>query len=192
MKPPPPTVESTWSNTRLVEECVRGNDRAWQAIIQRYKNLVYSVALSYGAGQEDAADIFQSVWLDLFHELPRLREAEALQGWLKRVAIHKSYQWKRQRVAVEAEDGEKPVDIPSEDALTPEILQNLEREQMVRDAMEQLPPRCRRMIIMLFFEQPPIPYADVAEFLGLAKGSIGFIRARCLKKLKTILEARGF
>src|SRR5579863_6235061 len=92
---PPP--ESGWSNTRLVEECVRGNERAWHAIVNRYKNLVYSIALSYGADQDDAADIFQSVWLDLFNELPRLREAEALQGWLKRVAIHKSYHWKRQR-----------------------------------------------------------------------------------------------
>jgi RNA polymerase sigma factor (sigma-70 family) len=192
VKPISSTVESTWSNTRLVEECVRGNDRAWHAIVQRYKNLVYSVALSYGAGPEDAADIFQSVWLELFNELPRLREAEALQGWLKRVAIHKSYQWKRQRAAAETDGVDETGEIAAYDALTPEILQNLEREQMVREAMDQLPPRCRKMIEMLFFEQPPVPYAEVAERLCLAKGSIGFIRGRCLKKLKMILESKGF
>src|SRR5580658_2647089 len=95
--------ESGWTNTRLVEECVRGNEQAWYAIVNRYKNLVYSIALSYGAGEADAADIFQSVWLDLFNELPRLREAEALQGWLKRVTIHHAYRWKRQHASTEAE-----------------------------------------------------------------------------------------
>jgi RNA polymerase sigma factor (sigma-70 family) len=175
-----------------VEECVRGNERAWYAIVNRYKNLVYSIALSYGAGEEDAADIFQLVWLELFNELPRLREAEALQGWLKRVAIHKAYQWKQKRLptAVESVDGDE--EIPSDGALTPETMQSIEREQMVREAVATLSPRCREMVELLFFKQPPLPYADVAGRLGLARGSIGFIRGRCLKQLKTILKSKGF
>jgi hypothetical protein len=44
----------------------------------------------------------------------------------------------------------------------------------------------------LFFEQPPMPYDEVARRLRLAKGSIGFIRGRCLKRLKDILETKGF
>ena len=63
---------------------------------------------------------------------------------------------------------------------------------MVREAIDALPPRCREMIELLFFEQPPLPYAEVARRLNLAPGSIGFIRGRCLKRLKQILEERGF
>jgi hypothetical protein len=48
------------------------------------------------------------------------------------------------------------------------------------------------MIEMLFFEHPPLPYNDVAKRLSLATGSIGFIRGRCLKRLKKILEEKGF
>jgi hypothetical protein len=48
------------------------------------------------------------------------------------------------------------------------------------------------MIRLLFFEHPPLRYEDVARKLGLAPGSIGFIRGRCLKRLKKILEERGF
>jgi RNA polymerase sigma factor (sigma-70 family) len=72
------------------------------------------------------------------------------------------------------------------------MVAELEREQLVRDAIAQLPPRCREMIELLFFESPPLPYADVAQRLGLARGSIGFIRGRCLERLKKILEAKGF
>jgi hypothetical protein len=45
---------------------------------------------------------------------------------------------------------------------------------------------------MLFFEQPPRPYRQVARSLGLAAGSIGFIRGRCLTRLRRELERRGF
>jgi len=55
-----------------------------------------------------------------------------------------------------------------------------------------LSPRCERMVRMLFFENPPRPYQEVARELDLATGSIGFIRGRCLEKLKKQLEKMGF
>ena len=82
--------------------------------------------------------------------------------------------------------------LSTNDLIPPDVLAEVEREQMVRDAIAQLPPRCRQMIEMLFFEHPPLPYNDVARRLSLATGSIGFIRGRCLKRLKKILEEKGF
>jgi DNA-directed RNA polymerase specialized sigma24 family protein len=58
--------------------------------------------------------------------------------------------------------------------------------------MDRLSPRCREMIRMLFFEQPPLRYTEAARRLNLAPGSIGFIRGRCLKRLKKFLEEKGF
>ncbi len=55
-----------------------------------------------------------------------------------------------------------------------------------------MPARCRKLVEMLFYGQPPPPYAEVAARLGLATGSIGFIRGRCLKKLEAGLKAGGF
>lgn len=184
---------SGWTNSRLVEECRRGNQQAWHVLVDRYKNLIYSIALRYGAPHQDAADIFQRVCLDLFNELPRLRDAEALQGWLIRVTTHKCYHWKRRQSARESEWDEDGMAARSADAAAPpDMVAELEREQLVRDAIAQLPPRCREMIELLFFESPPLPYADVAQRLRLARGSIGFIRGRCLERLKKILEAKGF
>jgi DNA-directed RNA polymerase specialized sigma24 family protein len=80
----------------------------------------------------------------------------------------------------------------AEATVPPDLVADLEQEQLVQDAIAQLPPRCREMIELLFFESPPLPYADVARRLRLATGSIGFIRGRCLERLKKILEAKGF
>jgi len=182
-----------WTKSSLDEECRRGNQQAWHVLVNRYKNLIYSIALRYGAPHQDAADIFQRVCLDLFNELPRLRDAEALQGWLIRVTTHKCYHWKRRKSSRESEWDEDGMAARSADAAAPpDMVAELEREQLVRDAIAQLPPRCREMIELLFFESPPLPYADVAQRLGLARGSIGFIRGRCLERLKKILEAKGF
>jgi len=181
-----------WSNARLVEECVRGNERAWCLLVDRYKNLVYSIPLRYKAPPQAAADIFQAVCLDLFHELPRIRDAEALQGWLIRVTTHKCYHWRRQQTAVPEDWKDGRPEPPSGDELPPDMLMELEREQLVRDAIAQLPPRCREIIEPLFFEQPPVAFAQVAQWLRPSTGSIGFIRGRSLRRLKQILEGKGF
>lgn len=181
-----------WTNTRLVEECLRGNEQAWNVLVDRYKGLVYSIPIRYGAMQQDAADIFQAVCLDLFNELPRLRDAEALQGWLIRVTTHKCYRWKRQQSLAVADLEDQEVERATANGVHPDLMAELEQEQLIRQAMTELSPRCRQMIELLFFEQPPLPYEEVAKRLRLAKGSIGFIRGRCLRRLKDILETKGF
>ncbi|HLK18666.1 MAG TPA: sigma-70 family RNA polymerase sigma factor [Bryobacteraceae bacterium] len=183
--------ERSWSDEELLQECLQGNEQAWGALIDKYRNLVYSVPVKYRMPPEDAADVFQAVWTDLFSELPRLRSAGALRSWLITVAGHKCYQWKRKESIrnLGSSPGLEPVD---PQATFVDWRQQVEREQMLRDAIEELPERCREMVRLLFYQQPPSPYKEVADRLGLAEGSIGFIRGRCLKKLRTALETMGF
>ena len=71
-------------------------------------------------------------------------------------------------------------------------LRELEEEQILRNAISELQPRCRELIHMLFYEEPRRPYQQVASSLGLATGSIGFLRQNCLERLKVHLGALGF
>jgi DNA-directed RNA polymerase specialized sigma subunit len=63
---------------------------------------------------------------------------------------------------------------------------------MMRDARAALPQRCQELIHMLFYEEPSRPYQQVAASLGLATGSIGLLRQKCLDRLKDRLDALGF
>ncbi len=83
-------------------------------------------------------------------------------------------------------------DIPNMDVLPERVLYELDQEQMLREELSHLAPRCRELIRMLFFETPAVPYEEAARKLGLATGSIGFIRMRCLKNLRKRLDAGGF
>jgi RNA polymerase sigma factor (sigma-70 family) len=188
-----PQPTAAWVDEELVDECLRGNELAWAAVVDKYKNLVYSAPVRYRMSPEDAADIFQEVWVDLYSELKNLRKRGALGGWLASVASHKCYQWKRRR-SREMEhrlfsDGLEPT---SREPSFPEWREHQEKERMLRETVARLPERCQRMFDMLFFRDPPMAYADVARELGLAEGSIGFIRGRCLQKLRERLAREGF
>jgi len=193
VKPETLARELSWSNERLVRECCKSNQAAWSALIERYKNLIFSVPIKFGLSRDDAADIFQAVCLDLLSDLPRLREPRALPKWLMQTSYHKCLRLKKQRLNLlddPTEIEEQPKATTEE--LPEEMLYQLQREQTLRDAVAVLPPRCNRLIGLLFFDDPPRPYQEVAKQLNLATGSIGFIRGRCLKLLRRRLEKEGF
>jgi len=185
--------ESAWTDERLVRECCRGNPAAWTALIEKYKNLIYSIPIKFGLPPDEAADIFQAVCVDLLSSLPQLRKPKALPKWLMQTSFHKCLRWKKERLNlfedVESLDIERA---PGSEELPEEMLYQVQREQSVRNAMAALPSRCGRMVKMLFFDDPPRPYQQVAKELGIASGSIGFIRGRCLKKMRQLLEEKGF
>ena len=182
------------SDEALVARCRKQDGAAWSALVERYKSLVYSIPIRFRMPPEDAADVFQSVWLDLYSELDRLREPAALRGWLMSATSHKCLHWKERenRRAAQALGRDLTQEVADARPLVNEIGLEAEKDQLVRDALRSIPERCKKMLKMLFFEQPPRPYLEVAKELGLAEGSIGFIRGRCLDKLKKALEQRGF
>jgi RNA polymerase sigma factor (sigma-70 family) len=140
--------------------------------------------------EEDAADIFQAVCVDLYTELGKLREVGALRGWLARVTANKCFHWRQRGINRPEEwlDEQAHGAPPSGD---PAWLQTFEREQLVQQGIGRLSGRCQELVQMLFFEDPPRPYDEVARQLGVATGSIGFLRGRCLEKLAAALEEVG-
>ena len=186
--------KASWSDDRLVAACRKGDQQAWSALIDKYKNLIFSIPIKLGL-YDDAADIFQAVCLDLLTDLPRLREPRALPKWLMQTCYHKCLQVRRRterHVQLIEEENKEQVDTSGSSTPPGEMLLQLEKEQAVRNALSELSPRCERMVRMLFFETPPRPYEEVAKELGIPTGSIGFIRGRCLVKLKQQLENMGF
>lgn len=185
--------DRTWSDKRLVEECLAGAEEAWSVVVDKYKNLIYSIIVKYQFSAEESADIFQMVWLDAYNDLPKLRKKDALKSWLISLSTHQCYHFKQKQKRQDFhETGEfRPEDLEEQISEEPSFVDQLERDQLVREAIFALSLRCREMIELLFFTSPPLPYKEVAERLGLATGSIGFVRGRCLQRLQKNLEKQG-
>jgi RNA polymerase sigma factor (sigma-70 family) len=185
-------ARAAWPDARLVRECNAGSEEAWCALIFKYKNLIFSIPVKYGFSRDDSTDIFQAVCLDILSELPKLRKVKALPKWIMQLTAHKCFHRKQQQQRTEVLDPaakEFEKSIPSR---AMEILREAEDEQSLRQAMAQLPPRCRELVRMLFYDEPVRPYQEIAASLGIAVGSIGFIRQRCLQRLRKHLLEAGF
>ncbi len=183
---------NAWDDTRLVKECIAGNEEAWSLLIDKYKALIYSIPIKYRLPPHEAADVFQSTCMELLERLSELREPRALPKWLMQVAHHQCYRLKRQQQRLVSRDAEPNLPVPETPAIAETLVQQSQEEQMLREAIGNLTPQCRRLVELLFFETPPRPYTEVAADLGLAIGSIGFTRQKCIERLRRNLDELGF
>ena len=179
------------TDSELVSACLSGDEEAWSELVDRYSRLIYSIPLRQGLSREDAAEVFQAVCLDLVAELPKLREPQALPAWLIRTTARKVGKWKRRSDRFVPDEGNLAENAYDDVDLPDSLIEHCQRTQALRDGIEGLSERCQAMVRMLFFETPARPYKDVAQALGVATGSIGFMRIKCLDRLRSVLERVG-
>lgn len=182
----------SWSDADLVNACREGQAGAWDALVARYERLVYTIPFRYGLPQWEADDVFQSVWMALLNHLPRLKEPERIAAWL--VTTARRACWDRRRGAEhERTRSVDPADLPEpepwfESVSPEEIVTRFDDHRALHGALRQLGERCRRLLHYLYSDPEQLPYADIAVRLNMAVGSIGPTRARCLEKLRGLLE----
>ncbi len=175
----------------LVRDAGSGDQGAWSALVERYSGLVWNVARSYRLGHADAADVAQTVWLRLVESLPRLREPEAVAGWLATTTRNESLRTIRRAGRETPNETIDLVDRPTDDAHSPEAIVELgEQRQLVATALDRLSQRCRTLLRVLAYT-PDRSYAEVSEALGMPVGSIGPTRGRCLERLRRELVIDG-
>lgn len=186
------------SDRELVAACLEDDALAWEALIDRYQRLIYSIPIKQGFSAVDAADVFQAVCFILLKKLSSLRNQEKLFSWLMTTTTRECYRvaarWQRERPANRRDDEEtgdasdRLANLPAAAPLAEAERLALEQQQLVREAVERLPERCRRLIALLFYETDELTYAEIAARLHIPVASIGPTRARCLQKLKKDLQ----
>ncbi|MEZ4647834.1 MAG: sigma-70 family RNA polymerase sigma factor [Candidatus Eisenbacteria bacterium] len=180
--PEPPAQES---DEQILSRCAQGEREAWGELVQKYKDLVYSTALRTGLDPADAEDVFQEVFLELHRSAARIRNPQALPRWLMVATRRLCYKTavRRRRLLPELTiDLVDPSRLPEEEVIAAQARLGLER------ALASIDERCRRLLHTLFFEPEPPSYDELSETLGLARGSIGPIRIRCLERLRRVVE----
>ena len=180
----------------LVSRCRRGEADAWEALVHRYQRLVYAIALRVGHDEHMAADVFQTVFARLIAHLPRIADPRRLQAWIVTTAKREALLGLRrgQRTVSmtrsdEAGEDAADWDIADDSPLPEDALAELQQLENVRCALDRLEEPCRELLKMLFRDDDDkMPYEDVARRLGMSVGSIGPTRARCLAKLRRLVD----
>jgi len=171
--------------TDLVTRAAKGDKHAWDALVERYIPLIWSICRRHRLSDADAEDVGQNVWLQLMQQLGKIRDPAALPGWLVTVT-------RRECLRVMAAAPRPPAAgyaisaeiIADEQSGTAEQeLLAAERHAALREAFAALQPSGQRLIALLL-EDPPVSYTEISARLGIPAGSIGPTRRRCLDKLR--------
>jgi len=169
----------------LVTRARKGDEQAWGALVERYAPLIWSICRKHRLTEAEAEDVAQSVWLRLVDQLDRVRDPAALPGWLATTTRRECARVMRAAQGLLAAGYVLDAEIlPDEHGETAdEELLVAERHAALRAAFADLPLLYQRLIAMLTAD-PPVPYAEISARLGIAVGSIGPTRARCLDRLR--------
>jgi RNA polymerase sigma factor (sigma-70 family) len=164
--------------TDLVTRAITGDKQAWDALVERYAPLIWSICGRYRLSRADAEDVGQSVWLRLAVQLEMIRDPAALPGWLATTTSRECGRVLRTargpHVPVRAVDAGNLPDQKA-DAASQELLA-AERHAALRDALSRLPHDSQQLIALLIAD-PPVPYAEISTRLGIPVGSIVSPRA---------------
>jgi len=169
----------------LVTRAGKGDKQAWDALVERYAPLIWSICRRHRLSSADADDTGQRVWLQLVSELDKVCDSAALPGWLATTTHRECGNIRRATRRLQALG--RVLDarhIPGQQAgVIEQELLAAERHATLHEAFTRLPPCCQRLIAVLI-EEPPVPYAEISARLSLPVGSIGPTRSRCLEKLR--------
>ena len=182
----------------LVARCRAGDEAAWAALVRRYQRLVQAIVMRAGLDAHVAADVFQTVFSRLLEHLPRLTQPDRLQAWIVTTAKREALRERRlagRTVSMTRSDddaGDGIEDTVADDApLAEHALADLQQLDLVRHGLDRLDARCRDLLLLLFRDDDDrVAYDEVARRMAIAVGSIGPTRARCLGKLRRLVEGK--
>jgi RNA polymerase sigma factor (sigma-70 family) len=185
----------------VVAHAIDGDAAAWEQLVRRLERVVWKAVNMMTTDDEIRKDAFAATWLRLVERLDTIREPEKLPGWLTTTATNEVRGIIRHRGR-----SATPVDwqAPDDPLVTARQLagaamgdheQGLVRDDdaaTVRAAFAALDEDCRQLLTVLVLADPPLSYKEASELLGRPVGSLGPSRKRCLERLQSTPQLRGW
>lgn len=181
---PASELPHTQSMDRLVALCVAGDKAAMQAIYEHCKSSVYGLMVRM-VGAQDADDLTQQAFLQMFRKLGQFNGQSKLETWLFRLSVNEALQYlrKQKRQSTATFDLE-PTTVDDDSLL------RSEQSQLIETALERLEPELRA--VFLLKEQQGCSYRDIAESLGIPEGTVGSRLNRARRELRQELTKLGY
>jgi RNA polymerase sigma factor (sigma-70 family) len=181
----PPVV----SLAAMLHAASEGDQEAWQAIVARFKRLVWATVRAHRLSSADAADVSQTVWLRLVENLDRIHDPDRLGAWLVTTTRRECLRLIRLRSRELPTDSGEAFDLSRDDPIAQQVIIR-ERDRALLRALRALDERCQLLLRLLSIPGGP-SYEELGAALDMPIGAIGPTRARCLQKLRRRPELIG-
>jgi RNA polymerase sigma factor (sigma-70 family) len=176
-----PPIEAL-SHGELLIRAANGERGAWDALVDRFGHMVWSVARGFRLDDASAKDVSQTVWLKLIENIDSIHDPERLPGWLATTCRREALRVSRGQDRDVPTEFEYDVEDPSPSL--EETLIDDEDHRFVVEAFKSLDDVCQQLLRLMVIE-PVLSYEEISEVTGRPIGSLGPTRARCLDKLRS-------
>ncbi len=173
----------------LALRCQRGDNAAWNELVQRYTDRLWYFVRRLIEDDDDAAQVLQEVWLQVLRGLSALRKVDRLAPWLYTVARRAAMNHYREQYAAPTREAEPDLDQIVDDE--PSGADQFENAELVHFGLRQL-GRAEREVLTLFFLQD-LSLGEIAAVLEIPVGTVKSRLSRARRELRSLLdtELRG-
>jgi RNA polymerase sigma factor (sigma-70 family) len=178
---------------KLLARCRKRDQRAWAQLVERFQSLVYSIPRRMGLSADDCEDVFQSTFSAFYQALDRIESGQAMPKWFAVTATRTALRLKRASGQTTQFNEAVTLDelVAEEERSAEQQAVKSQQGELVRAGIAGLPDKCRQLLTLLYFDDEK-SYQDISEAMGMPMGAIGPNRARCLDRLRRVLESHGF
>jgi RNA polymerase sigma factor (sigma-70 family) len=191
-------IDKKQEDRRLIKLALQGNEKAYESLLNKYRNLVFTIMIKMVRNPQEAEDLTQEAFMKAFNSLDSFNDEFAFSTWLMKIATNNCIDFLRKRKLrtysihepLHYKDEEIEVEIPDDEPSPERNLLQAERKRIIEDAIEALPERYRYVILLRHREEKS--YEEISEILNLPLGTVKaqIFRAREIlnKKLKEIIN----
>jgi RNA polymerase sigma-70 factor (ECF subfamily) len=183
---------------KLIELALNGDETGFRSLLEKYRNLVFSIMLKMVRNKQEAEDLTQEAFMKAFASLSSFNDEFAFSTWLMKIASNNCIDFLRKKKLktysihepIQYKDEKIEIEIPDQDPTPERTLIQSERSRMIEQTINELPERYRYVIILRHKEEKS--YEEIAEIMNLPLGTVKaqIFRAREIlnKRLKEALS----
>jgi len=188
------TAESVETDDLRLVECLRaGSAQAYEDLVTRFQQPVYSLALRLLNDQSEACDVVQEVFLKVFRNIGNFRSQSTLKTWIYRITVneaHNTRRWffrhRRREVELDTDPEETrnwKETIPDNGRSPFDEACDCEQHTMIEAALKRINPIFREAVVLR--DITDTSYEEIAEILGV---SLGTVKSRILRGREALRE----
>ena len=173
-----------------IDAIINGDTKAFTVLIDRYKHMVFTLALKILKNREEAEEVSQDVFVKVYQVLHSFKGDSKFSTWIYKIAYYRSLDYlKKQKrgLSTSSLDSDKEYHLPSiENNL--DALEVNERKQAIKSAIDELPVDDAVVITLHYFEE--LSLKEIAEIIGVEANTVKVRLFRSRKRLAQLLKNR--
>jgi RNA polymerase sigma factor (sigma-70 family) len=184
------------SDSLLAQQSLAGDQHAFATLVQRYSTPLFTFICRFLGEYDQACDILQQVFLQLYLSLPTLRTGDPLKAWLFQVARNRCLDELRRKRAIHFSELELVDDevsplaaIPDTDPLPEEMAERRDVQACLQQAIGALPPKFRAVVLLRYAAQ--FSYAEISQVLQMPEGTAKTYFQRAKPLLRATLTGQA-